>query len=612
MKPVLHKLIREAEPYQGLFYFSMVCMFMSGLENVLPSWLVKVSIDGLAALNEGRDNFKILPTQVEEFLSSHPIDIIHSLNWSPENWAFKSADLQYFLPLLIIGVFIIDAIFKFLHQYSIRKVGLLVVRRLREKFHYHLNRMSLTTQAKYDSGSLVSVITSDLHNLQSWLAESVTNLFNDGFKALFLFVWLLMLDWKLTILSAVVIPLFGFPVLHLGKRIRAYSRSGQDYIGTLTSFISESLYNQKIIKAFNLQEWRQKNFIKESNILYDLHKKWVLFMALVSPVTNIIGAAGIAAILYFGLGSVVRGSISVGEFSSFFVTTILLYDPIKRIGRVSSIIQSALGVAERVFDILEEPAQEDSGHKSSFIKLPRLGEVEFRQVSYRHAGKSDRIFEDINLLIPAKSSLGIVGPSGSGKTTLVSLIPRFFELDSGDILIDGVKIRDLSLEELRSQIALVTQDPLLFTGSIRDNILLGDTGGQELEAKIMQAAKDAHVLEFSSQLDKGLDTYIGERGQNLSVGQRQRVALARAFISDAPIVILDEPTSALDNQSQTYIYDSIRKLMQKKTVLIIAHRLSTVESCDKIVYMEEGKIIESGTHHELMSKGSAYASLLLS
>lgn len=596
MNSTLARLIKTGERHKLKFFSALFFMFLNGLSNTMPSWLVKVSIDGIAALEEGKNSFPVIPKQIQSW------DFMPDLSLNPHT-------LHIVLPITIVSVVAFDSLFKFLYLYNVRQVGLNIVRDLRAKFHDHLNAMSLKTQSKYDSGSLVSVVTSDMHSLQSWLAESLTNMFNDGFKALFLGAWLLIIDWRLTLMSLIVLPVFAIPIVYTGKKIRSYSRRGQDYLGTLNSFLAEALYNQKIIKAFNLESWRQEKFVNESNTLFKYHKKWFFFMSLVSPLTNFIGSFGIAAILFLGLSSVAEGRISVGEFSSFFITAILIYEPLKRLGKVSTIIQSALGVGDRIFSILDEDRQETSEDTNKLSKLEQklTGEIEFKDIHFSY--NNNELFKGLNLQIKANSKTAFIGQSGGGKSTLVNLVPRFYELNQGSITIDGINTKDMSLKLLREQIAMVTQEPLLFTGNIRENIIVGNPDASEKE--LLKAAQDAHVMEFVKDLEHGFDTDIGERGQALSVGQRQRISLARAFISKSPIIILDEPTSALDNESQAYIQDSLEKLTQNRTVLIIAHRLSTVEICDQIVYIENGQIKEQGKHEELSQiSSSAYASLL--
>ncbi len=621
------RLINKAKPYQKLFYMSLLTMFLSGFAGILPSWFVKVSIDGLAAVENKQSLFNVLPTQLLNYLYSDNnfFERILNITFNPSKTGYFYVDLSVFewdpsklyiiLPLAIIAVFMVEAFFKFLYQYNSRELGLQITRSLRDDFHNHINRISISQQRNFDSGSIVSVVSSDLQSLQSWLAETMMNLFSESFTAFFLFFWLLLLNWKLTIISVIAIPLFAIPVLKLGKGIRKYAKKGQDFVGSISSFVGETIKNQTIIKAFNLENWRQERFVEESKSLHGLFNKWAFYMALVSPATNLIAAIGIATILFFGLSLIKSGELSVGEFSSFFVTSILLYDPVKRLGRVSTIFQSALGIADRVFGILDEPIQEESTARNYIYDKKFSGAFEFKNVSFAYTpGKN--VLENLNLKVEPKTSIAIVGPSGSGKSTLVSLMPRFYDINSGEILFDGINTKEMSLKQLRRQIAIVTQEPLLFTGTIKENILLGSAlyhenkNAKELEEKLLQAAKDSYVLEFAENLQDGLDHYIGEQGSRLSIGQKQRISLARAFISEAPIIILDEPTSALDNESQDFIYKSIVKLMETRTVIIIAHRLSTIRNCDKIVFLENGKIIEEGSHDELISKSGAYSTLL--
>ena len=650
-KSIFQNLRETARPYDHLFIFSLSFMFLSGIANILPSWLIKVSIDGISALGSNSTKFSIMPKQAEEYLLKHypsGLEIsffnfkhIFSASGLSNALYLSTGDFINLLPVAIVVVFTIDAIFKLSYIFSIRSWGLRIVQDLRDKFHLHLNQMALKEQEKYDSGSLVSIVSSDLQSLQSWLSETMTNLFNDGFKALFLFGWLLFVNFKLTMLTLVTIPLFALPVIKIGKKIRKYSKSGQDYVGQISSFINETLVNQRIIKAFNLESWRQNKFAQESKILYKLQSNWFLFMSIVSPITNIVAALGISIILYFGLRSVGQHDISIGEFSSFFVTSILLYDPIKRLGRVSTILQSALGVSERVYKILDEPIQENREQSQdsseprteSLSDLPLAASVEFKNVVFEYEARStesssvtqletntqaqishrSRIFNNLNLYIAAKTSLAIVGPSGSGKTTLISLIPRFYEINAGEILVDAHSIKDLSLHQLRRYIALVNQDPLLFTGTLRENleIVLPKHLSKEAKNESLNLALDkAYLREFINELPDGIDSNIGERGQKLSLGQRQRVSLARAFLSKAPIVILDEPTSALDNKSQQFVYSSIQELMKERTVIIIAHRLDTIQSCNKIIYMENGEILETGTYDELLAAKTKFAALI--
>jgi ATP-binding cassette, subfamily B, bacterial MsbA len=602
------KLTKEFLKHKGLLFTALAAMFLSGITSVLPSWFVKISIDGLAAIQNNVEKFSLIPQQLQIWLANNIQDL------DLEN--FLVLDVNNFkniLPLAIIGVFLIEAVFKFAYQYCSRKLGLCVVKDIRERFHRHLNKMSMKDISNIDSGSLVSVVSSDLQSLQSWLAESMMNLFSESFKALFLFSWLLLINWKLTIISTIVIPFFAIPVIKLGKGIRNNAKAGQDQVGSISTYFAESINNQSIIKAFNLEESRDKGFKKVSTRLYETFKKWALYMALVSPLTNFVGAIGISAILYYGLNAVLNQTLTVGEFSSFFVTSLLLYDPVKRLGRVSTIFQSALGVADRFYTLIDIPCQLDTKEAKTTL-INAKGHLEIKDLSFSYTPE-DKLFDKINLSFKAKTSTALVGPSGSGKTTLISLLLRFFEIDSGSIFIDDVNISTISLKNLRDQFALVSQEALLFSGTLKENVIYGlgskhKLSKSELEDRFQASCKKAHVTEFMDRLSQKENSNIGEAGNNLSIGQKQRISIARAFMSYAPIVILDEPTSALDNESQELIYSSIQNLMKEKTVIVIAHRLSTIKSCDQIVYIENGKIIEQGSHTELMNQGQAYASLI--
>ena len=620
-EPIVLKLVPIAKPHSWLLFTSVFFMILSGFANIFPSWLVKASVDGINALEKGLDSFALFPTQIENFVVNNSNSAIQSLK---AYMYYDTSKLLQTLPLIIVSVFALDAIFKFIYLFLVRLWGVKIVRDLREKFHNHINLLSFDSQRKFEQGSFVSVVTSDLHSLQSWLSESMVSIFNDSFKALFLFIWLLVLNYKLTFLAIVTIPVFAIPVIKIGKRIRNYSRSGQDYMAKLSGFINESVTNQKIIKAYNLEGWRNQKFISESKILYKLQANWFLFMSMVSPITNVVAAIAISSILFFGLKFVSSGYLTLGEFSSFFITSILLYDPVKRLGRVTATIQSALGVSEKVFELLEEPIQDPGASETNYSQAAQFEKdkartgcgISFKDICFSYAATKNNtefqnaLFDKLNLNIPAKSSLALVGPSGSGKSSVMNLLLRFYQPDSGTININDVSIHNLPLDFYRKQIALVNQDPLLFTGTIRENIMLGSIDQSPDENQIRKALKMAYLDDFVEKQELGLDTHIGEMGNNLSLGQKQRLSIARAFLSEAPIVILDEPTSALDNQSQEYVYKSIQELMKERTVIIIAHRLNTIRSCDQIVYLEDGAIVEVGNYEELSSRETAFSRLL--
>lgn len=569
----LERLISYGNKYWLLFTVSFFSMILAGFISLLPPWLVKMAVDGLNMPNqEGR--LFLLPKQLKSLIGSPSMSI-------------HVNELLGLIPVLIVVAYFLDGILRFLHQFCIKYVGVATVRDIRNKLHEHLQKLSLTQITKDMSGVYVSRITNDLTSVQSWVAETITTIFNDSSKALFLFAWLLSVNWSMTLVAVVVIPLFVIPVINLAKRLRKLSRRGQENIGDLAAYVQESLQSLKLVQAYNLEEIRDKQFKVFNSKLFSTLKKTITIEAIISPISGLIGACGVALVFWYGMQSVALSKITLGDFSSYFLTTVLLYEPIKRIGRVWSTLQQALGASERIFEIMDENPSIARPMSLSQVKKIK-GQVVFNNVYFEyHTGSW--ILKNINLQINPREKVALIGPSGVGKTTLVSLIPRFYDPQKGNIEIDGIDIRTIDINLLRSQIALVTQEQVLFNTSIKENILFGKPNASDLE--ILEAAKKAHVIEFVDKFSEGFQTIVGEGGIKLSGGQRQRIALARAFLKDAPILILDEPTSHLDNESEKYIQDAINELVKNRTVIIIAHRQSTIDGADKVITLENGEIV---------------------
>ncbi len=585
----LSRLISYGKKYWLQFGAAFFSMILAGFISLFPPWVVKIAVDGLNMPSQHGRIF-LLPKQLKTLIGSPSMSI-------------HVNELLKIIPILIISAYMLDGLLRFVHQFFIRFIGIATVRDIRNALHEHLQKLSLSQVTKETSGSYVSRVTNDLVAVQSWVAETITTIFNDSSKALFLFIWLLSVNWSLTLVAIIVIPLFVIPVANLAKRLRKLSRKGQDNIGHLSGFIQESLQNLKLTQAYNLEDIRNKQFQTKNSKLFSTLKKTVMIEAMISPITGFIGACGIAFVFWYGMKSVALSQITLGDFSSYFLSTVLLYEPIKRISRVWSTLQQALGASERVFEILDlEPSLKshvgvgsahEVGEARSFYERhdPHIhGHIIFKNVSFTYPNGRE-VLKNINLEICPNEKVALVGPSGVGKTSLVSLIPRFYEPQSGKIEIDGINIQSIDLHFLRSQISLVTQEQVLFNCSIRENIVFGKPNATNEELK--EAAKKAHVIEFVEKLQDGFETIVGEQGMRLSGGQRQRVALARAFLKDAPILILDEPTSHLDNESEKYIQEAINELFKNRTVIIIAHRQSTIDSVDKVIALEDGKIINN-------------------
>lgn len=573
------KLIYFGKKYWFPFTIAFISMLLAGLVSLLPPWLVKVAVDGLS-MEDHHGRLFLFPKQLKAVLGS-PSMTIHV------------SELLALIPILIIVAYTLTGVFRFLHQYFIKYVGLATVRDIRNKLHDHLQKLSITQVTKDTSGTYVSRVTNDLFAIQTYVAEALTTLFNDTAKAVFLFAWLVCINWFLTIFAVVIIPLFIFPVAKLAKKIRNLSRKGQENIGTLASYVQESLQNLKIVQAYNLEELRNIKFNEINTKLFSTLNKSIIIEALVSPITGIIGACGVAFVFWYGMKTVTAGEITLGDFSSYFLTTVLLYEPLKKLSRVWSLLQQAFGASERIFEILESeqgiPLHKEAAHIKNIE-----GNISFKNVYFEYSN-GNAVLKNINLDILPGEKVAVVGPSGVGKTTLISLIPRFYDPSTGRVEIDGIDIKTIDIHSLRSQIAFVSQEGILFNTSIKENILVGRPGAREEE--VIEAGKKAHVLEFVEKFYEGFNTIVGENGTQLSGGQRQRVALARAFLKDAPILILDEPTSHLDSESENYIKEAIKELIKNRTVIIIAHRKSTIENVDKIITLESGEIssIKRGT-----------------
>lgn len=559
-------------------------MVLAGFISLLPPWLVKIGVDGLNMPNQHGRLF-LLPKQLKALVGSPSMSI-------------HVNELLGLIPILIIAAYFLDSTLRFLYQFCIRYVGIATVRDIRNKLHEHLQKLSLSQVTKEMSGTYVSRVTNDLFLVQSWAAETITTIFNDTSKAFFLFAWLLSINWSLTLVSMVVIPLFVIPVFNLAKRLRGLSRKGQDSIGELSGYVQESLKSLKLVQSYNLEEIRNNKFKLINSKLFSTLKKTITIEAMISPITGLVGACGIAGLFWYGMKSVAISQITLGDFSSYFLTTILLYEPIKRISRVWSTLQQTLGASERVFEILDDEPSLKSPVVEVLHATSLRGQIIFNNVSFNYSDGNE-VLKNINLKINPGEKIALIGPSGVGKTTLISLIPRFYDPLSGIVEIDGIDIKTIDIHILRAQISLVTQEQVLFNCSIKENILFGKPNATNEE--IIQAAKKGHVIEFAEKFYEGFETIVGEGGIKLSGGQRQRIALARAFLKDAPILILDEPTSHLDSESEKYIQEAIDELVKNRTVIIIAHRQETIERADKVVTLENGQILSVVNTKELVS-----------
>jgi subfamily B ATP-binding cassette protein MsbA len=505
------------------------------------------------------------------------------------------------VPLAIIAVFAIRTVGTFLSDYGMAWVARSVVRDLRSLLFEHMLRLPTAYYDRAASGTLVSKMVYDVEQLADASSKVVTVFIRDSLTVIGLLGLMFYQSARLTSLLLIIFPLLALIVGYVSRRFRRLSHRIQHSMGNVSTVTQEVIDANREVKIFGGQKYEQKAF---ADINWQNRRQFLKFFAttaISTPIIEQIVASTFAGIVYFAT----QQDITPGEFMSFVMAMVLLLQHARRLATVNSSLQRGIAAAQSVFGFLDLPVEQDNGKRV----VERIkGRVEYRNVSFHYPQASEPVLRDINLSITAGESVAFVGRSGAGKTTLVSLLPRFYELSQGQIYIDGIDIKDISLASLRSQIALVSQHVTLFNDTISHNIAYGALENTT-HADILRAARAAHALEFIEQLPDGFDTIVGENGVLLSGGQRQRLAIARAILKDAPILILDEATSALDNESERLIQAALSEVMRDRTTFVIAHRLSTIERVDKIVVLENGQVIEVGTHTTLLEKGGAYANL---
>lgn len=508
------------------------------------------------------------------------------------------------LPLVVIGVFLVNGLGRYGQEFFMNYVGEDIIRRLRNQLYDRIQDLSLAFFQQERTGTLMSRITNDVNMLKSMVSTAVTSSMRDVATIVGLTAVIFYQNWRMAILAFFILPLAFWPIFILGRKVRRVSTGCQEAMADLSAFLHETFAGNKIVKAFGMEGHEKRRFFDQTERLFRLEIKGVKVRALSSPIMEFFGGLGIAFVIWYGGAEVIAGKTTPGTFMSFLACVLLLYDPVRKLSHLNNTIQQGLAAVDRVFDIIERPSDiRDPDAPLPIAATPH--DLRFEKVRFSYGDQE--VLKGIDLMVAQGQVLALVGMSGGGKSTLANLIPRFFDVTGGRILIDGIDIREFAVADLRRQIAIVTQEPILFNETVRDNIAYGSVDATA--DRVVGAAKAAFAHDFIKRFPKGYDTMIGELGGRLSGGEKQRLCIARALIKDAPILILDEATSSLDSEAEAVVQKALENLMQGRTTVVIAHRLSTIAAADRIAVIVNGKVVEEGTHAALRSCDGEYEKL---
>ncbi len=512
-----------------------------------------------------------------------------------------------FIPVAVLVAFFMKSASTYGQGYLMHRVGRGIIRELRNRMYDRIQDLPLSFFQDEPTGNLISRLTNDVNIVRSMVSNAVTASLKEVCSVIVLVVVIFQLDWEMALLAFGVLPFAFLPLVRFGRRIRKLSTCGQEAIAEMTAFLHETIAGAKIVKAFGMERYEKERFYARSQRLYKFDMREAKVDELTSPLMEFIGGVGMAAAIFYGGYRVLNGDLTPGTFTGVLAAILSLYRPIKRISKLNNTVQRGLAATDRIFDILERPPESREGLALKDLDFqPEV--IAFEDVSFRYGDQNvEPVLNGVNFKARSGQVTAIVGMSGGGKTSLVNLIPRFYDVTTGCIRINGQDMRDFSLSSLRRQIAIVTQEPILFNESIRDNIAYGNHTASQ--ADIAKAAEAAFVSAFADRLPMRLDTPIGELGSRLSGGEKQRICIARALLKNAPILILDEATSALDSESETLVQRALENLMQGRTAFVIAHRLSTIVHADQIIVMAGGRIVEEGPHEALMANAGEYYKL---
>ena len=561
------RLLSYLKPYWKLLLVSVFFMLLVSGSNLVVPWIIKDVIDKV--LND------------------------------------KDLGMLYLIIVAILVTFLIRAITTFGHRYLMGYIGQAVIRDLRNTLYHHLQKLSISYYDRRRTGDIMSNLTNDIAALQTAIVDNFIQLVQEGAIFIGSFVSMIYLQWKLTMLCLVIVPLVSYTIKFFGKKLHSSGRDVQERLADVTSMLQETIQGVRIVRSFNRGDFEEKRFNDINESSFKATVRSIRQQSQMTPLVEFLAAIAVCAIIWYGGASVIEGVMTTGELIAFLIYAINLANPTRRLAESFGNIQKSLAAADRVFAILDEKSEIQDKDGAKPIEVTE-GLVEARHVVFAYE-KENPVLTDLNFVARPGQTIAVVGPSGAGKTTIANLLPRFYDVTGGAICIDGVDIRDVTAGSLRDNIGLVPQDTLLFNTTIKENVLYGRLDATDEE--VWDAIRAANAEKFIQGLPRGIDTKVGDRGLVLSGGQRQRIAIARAILKNPKILILDEATSALDTESEKIVQDALDKLMVGRTSFVIAHRLSTIKNADQILVLNHGVIEESGTHKELMEKKGLYYEL---
>lgn len=561
------RLLVFVKPYSWRMVFGLFCMIVAAAAYLVVPWLIKNVVD--------------------EVLQA------------------KDMMMLNLVVAAILLVFLVRGFATYGQTYTMSYIGQRVIIDIREALFKHLQRLDQAYFDRRKTGVIMSNLTNDVGALQAAIVDNLISFITEGVTLVGSLVSMILLDWKLTLVTLIIVPVVLGIINVFGKRLRVAGHDVQGRIADITSLLQETISGIRVVRSFARESYEVKRFENENQRNFRAVMRATKLTSLLSPMVEFSAAIAVTVILWYGGYSVVTGLISAGSLIAFLIYAINLSNPVKRLSQVYGNIQKAMAAGDRVFAILDtEPLVKENPNAKP---LPEVtGQVEFDHVSFSYDGEKNAI-TDVNLKVDPGQIIAIVGPSGAGKTTIANLLPRFYDVTEGTLRIDGIDVRDVTFQSLREQIGLVPQDTMLFNATVKDNILYGRLDATDDE--VFEAAKAANALEFIDKLPDGMQTMVGERGNSLSGGQRQRIAIARAILKNPKILILDEATSALDTESEKLVQEALERLMKGRTAFVIAHRLSTIKNADRIVVLKQGRIEEFGTHEQLLNRDGLYRHL---